>query len=218
MGRLMSPEERTELKLTLKRLRERKPKIPLRVVGAACGGKTPQAVAAWEDPSKPNLPSLHDAAILAGLYNVKLTELIKNPDDLSEEGSEEIATAGRLVPSVNWEDVAKHQAGDTSIYTGRIRTHFASGPRAFQVCVQNNENYPDLAKGDSLIIDPDAVPSPGNYCLAWHGQRLAIGRWRPRGAKIEVAPRNAEWDTFEVTPDKIVGIVTEHSRERPVSE
>lgn len=217
MGRSMSPEDRIELKLRLRRLRlATKPKLSLRAVGMACGGKSPQGVAAWEDPKKANLPKLSDAAALADLYGVDLRNLVKNVEDLPAEDDniESInPTAGRAVPSVEWDDIARFQGGENVSQVKTITQH-PCGPRSFQTYVKNDENHPDLKEGDGIIVDPDARPNPGDFCLAWDGDRLGIGRYQPRGGKVEVEPQNGRWEKFLVERGDVVGIITEYSRGR----
>lgn len=214
----MSPEERLELKGKLRRAREDTErtgkKVSLREAGEACGGLTPQAVSAWEDQNKVTVPGLEDLVSLAALYRVPLSYFISSVDIGSLSDSlDPIISPGRMVPSVDWDDVSAFHT-DRSVAKGRIRTHFNCGPNSFRTFVKNAENAPRLLRGDSIVVDPDARPEPGDLVLAWNADRLAIGRYRPRDERTMIAPVNDDWPTFYARENKIVGVITEHSRQR----
>ena len=194
-----------------KRLREAREEAGLSQVeiGAACDPPVSgQAVYKWEKGlAQPNSRNLDIVAQLTGktlkwfLYGV---EYIPNDGNLAHAGR-----AGRIVPSVDSDNIIKLLAGDSSVILGGVRSNFPCSERAFQTFVKDDANAPDLMTGDSIIVDPERPPQPGKLCMAVHNGEPVIRRYRRRRDHVELAPVNSDWDVLEVKQDDIVGAVTE---------
>lgn len=124
-------------------------------------GYKPQTVSAWErgptNKQKPNAPNPPTLAKIAAITNVSLKWLLtgveeNNPSDTIPSADQVV---GRVVPSVDWDNIRQYLGGDKSITDGHARSHFPCGPKSFRTFVRDRSNVPDLEPGDSLIIDPE---------------------------------------------------------------
>jgi SOS-response transcriptional repressor LexA len=117
---------------------------------------------------------------------------------------------------VDWDDIRQHLKGDQSARRGYHRTAFPAGPQAFQSIISDRSNEPVLNPGDSVVIDPETIPEPGDYCLAIVKNSAVLRIYRPRADHIELAPTNPDWTTVQVPVDSdaIVGTMTESTRPR----
>lgn len=176
-------------------------------------GVTSAAVSQWElDQTQ---PSQHALGILSGLTGVSLNWLYFGEERAAiDHSAYETATVGRVVPSIEWTNIEQFVAGNVDIASGSVRSHFPCGQNSFQTFVHDRSNEPDLSVGDSIIVDPDRRPAPGEYCLAFVSGEYVIRRIRVREKSIELVPKNDDWDVAEVGAgaDAIVGAVTEYSR------
>lgn len=187
--------------------------LTLREVGEKCGGKTPQAVGQWE--KNETIPSARDLGIVAVLTGVSLNWLIYGGDSAAFNNiSSTKASVGRIVPSVEWTKLEQFFAGDQAAAAGAARSHFPCGSNSFQTFVVDRANEPEMGPGDSIIVDPDLPPTPGQYCLAVVDGTYMIRRLRVRAKRIELVPNNDSWDVVEApsAAESIIGPVTEHSR------
>jgi SOS-response transcriptional repressor LexA len=82
---------------------------------------------------------------------------------------------------------------------------------------------PEFKEGDSIIIDPDVKPSPGDFVVAKNAQEEAtFKKYRPRGVNeqgeqvIELVPLNDDFPSLrsDYTPLQIIGTMMEHRRYR----
>lgn len=185
-------------------------------------GYKPQTVSGWErgeeNRTKPNAPNPQTLAKIAAITNVSLKWLLTGVEEKVTDVT--IPTAdqvvGRVVPSVDWDKVRQFIGGDTSIVEGSARSHFPCGPLSFRTFARDKSNFPELEPGDSLIIDPDLPPKPGDYCLVVVEDELMLRRFRPRREQVELAPVNSDYETLVVPRDdlEIVGTMTESVRPR----
>lgn len=185
-------------------------------------GFKPQTVSAWErgeeNRTKPNAPSHETLAKIASITGVSLKWLLTGVEDkvtdVTIPSTDQVA--GRIVPSVEWDKIPQFIDGDPSMSEGHARSHFPCGPHSFRTFVRDKSNFPDLEPGDSLIIDPEQGPAPGDYCLVVVNKELMLRKYRPRRDNIELAPYNSDFDTEVVPRDEIeiVGTMTESVRPR----
>ncbi len=185
-------------------------------VGEACGGKTPQAVKNWQDGK--SKPSGRDLMTLADFLGVSLKWLIYGVDETPSDGNLGDQLGGRTVPHIDWENLSIRQNEDRTIASRYVRTHFPCGINSFSTNIVDRSNETtsadSLAVGDSVVIDPDEKPAPGDYCLAFVDGEPMIRLYRPRADHIELAPANANWPAIHVQPDAIIGPITEITKPR----
>lgn len=180
-------------------------------LGAACGGKSPQAVYKWETGISE--PSAADLITIAQLTNTTVAYLMtgKGGDIVSP-----LATMpGRIVPSIPWPHVLDFVSG-IYIPQSSVRSHFDCGPRAFATTVEDPSNAPHILIGDSLIVDPDQLPDPGDYVLARAHGLAVVRRYQPRDAAVHLAAANPDWPSYTLTdwPASMLGTITEIAKPR----
>lgn len=201
-----------------KRIREAREAadLTLDAVARACGGKTPQAVYRWEAGKAQ--PYASDLATVAALTGVSLAWLITGHGDAQiHKIARTDRGVGRPVPKVAWGDLPMYLIGNGD--TGQhpiAETHYDCGPRSFSTVVDDDSNEPEFYLGDTVVIDPDAKPKPGDLVLALTPKSgPLIRRYRQREDHVELAPINRDWPTTTIPAldeTTLVGVVVEHSR------
>lgn len=178
--------------------------------------KSTQTVSGWERDLYE--PSRSDLMIVAQVTNVNFELLSTGTSSGSGavDGVSRVEWRGRVVPSVDWQNLEPYLAGD---YTPSMsaRSQFECGPRAFYTIVTDRSNEPEISVGDSLVVDPDLRPQPGDLILIRLDGALAVRRYRPRTDHIELAPYNEDWPTAKVATIRggdLIGVVSESARPR----
>lgn len=102
-----------------------------------------------------------------------------------------------------------------------VTTDLDAKSNAFAVWVKGNSMEPEFCEGDLIIVDPDAVPSPGDFVVAKNGSEEAtFKKYRPRGYKedgseiFELVPLNDDYPKLssETCVITIIGKVIEHRK------
>lgn len=182
---------------------------------AVCSVSTAQAVSNWENGK--SAPKARDLVAIAKATGVSLKWLV---DGIEFPGHGATVTPenvlGVVVPRVDFEDVPAFLKGDRTQIKAYIRSAFPCGNNAFATLINDRSLEPDLKIGYSAITDPDQAPRPGELCMVLMGSDLMIRRYRPRGAEVELAPINPDFETIRVTnfADILVGAVTEWTAPR----
>jgi hypothetical protein len=163
-------------------------------------------------------PSRSDLMTVARVTNVNF-ELLSTgtpAPGVEVDGVSRVEWRGRVVPSVDWQNIEPYL--DNAYSPGMsARSQFPCGPRAFHTIVVDRSNEPELSVGDSLIVDPDLRPEPGDLILVRLNGALAVRRFRPRNDHVELAPFNADWPTEKVSalaPSDLIGVISESARPR----
>lgn len=181
-------------------------------------GVSVQAVSNWEKGVDLN----HKRAFqLASIFDVDIHMLLSG--ELSEHNENSTITetgeiGGRIVPRYNIE-LVKNRA-ITSMFVERVRSHFPCSEESFSLLVHDRANEPKYLPGDSLIIDPDIRPEPGDMVLAVvPSEDLPVIRQlnvlrSGVDPLYELRPLNAPWPTYTVGQDAIEGVVSEHTQPR----
>jgi SOS-response transcriptional repressor LexA len=101
------------------------------------------------------------------------------------------------------------------------------GSHAFALKVRGNSMEPEFKEGDTIIVDPDLKPSPGDFVVARNAdQEATFKKYRPRGQNaqgvdvIELVPLNEDYPILrsDVSPIEIIGTLVEHRRYRKPRE
>lgn len=101
------------------------------------------------------------------------------------------------------------------------------GSHTFALKVRGDSMEPEFKEGDTIIIDPDIKPSPGDYVVARNeDQEATFKKYRPRGRNaqgidvIELVPLNEDYPILrsDVSPIEIIGTLVEHRRYRKPRE
>lgn len=101
------------------------------------------------------------------------------------------------------------------------------GSHTFALKVRGDSMEPEFKEGDTIIIDPDIKPTPGDYVVARNeDQEATFKKYRPRGRNaqgidvIELVPLNEDYPILrsDVSPIEIIGTLVEHRRYRKPRE
>ncbi len=104
-----------------------------------------------------------------------------------------------------------------------VLTQTQLGPHAFALTVRGDSMTPEFQEGDTILIDPDVKPSPGDYVVAKNDEGEAtFKKYRARGLNergepvIELVPLNADYPSLrsDRSPIQIIGTLMEHRRYR----
>jgi transcriptional regulator with XRE-family HTH domain len=180
-------------------------------LGAACDGKTPQAVFFWE--SGKTIPAASDLLTIARLTNTTIAWLMEG------KGGDIVPPiqhcTGRIVPFVPWDFLLSFQQLNLSP-TQSVRSHFDCGPRSFATVATDDACAPDIRQGDSVIVDPEQAPVPGDYVLARVDDVPHLRRYQPRADGVHLAASNPDWPSYTVQDWDAarLGTVTEIARPR----
>ncbi|MFZ4653065.1 MAG: LexA family protein [Methylococcaceae bacterium] len=97
------------------------------------------------------------------------------------------------------------------------------GPHAFALTIRGASMEPDFKEGDTIVIDPDIKPTPGDFVVAKNQEDEAtFKKFRPRGidhqgrSVIELVPLNEDFPSLrsDVVAFEIIGTMLEHRRYR----
>ncbi|MCH9269656.1 LexA family protein [Pantoea ananatis] len=144
-----------------------------------------------------------------------------------EEGSNvSFAPMGyRKIPVISWVQAGNWtSASDASNIEGALDFILTSEPHSmgtFALLIRGKSMEPDFREGDSIIVDPDLCPKPGDYVVAKNGSDEAtFKKYRSRGVTedgegaFELVPLNEDFATLNSLYEKIeiIGVVVEHRR------
>lgn len=190
--------------------------LSLEEVGAACGGKTPQAVRKWE--SDKATPNPHDLWTIVGLTGINPGWLIMGSGRRYDRGQDGKESRGRVVPSIPWQEVPAYLTDDEYKPQIYMRTTLPCGPRSFAIIVDDKANDPLIPIGATAIIDPDRLPKPGEFVLGLIDGKPILRKFRERTNYIELAPHKTDYKDYKVDTDLtkwLIGTLSEISHEVP---
>ena len=103
---------------------------------------------------------------------------------------------------------------------GWLFTHSNLSSRAYALEVSGNSMQPVFQEGDWIILDPMAVPEPGDFVVAKCGEKkeLIFRKYRPKGLDnsgkmtFELVPLNEDFPSLrsDILPIEIIGTLIEH--------
>lgn len=173
-----------------------------------------QTVSEWERGRY--FPAADKLVRIAQLTNVKVDWLLSGQNDQAPGGAS--VSQGRLVSKIPFDDLPHFDPRSRASATyDKAHTHFPCGPHAFQITVSDRSNAPDYEPGDSVIIDPDLQPNPGDMVLVVSDKAVLFRRYRPRSGAVELIPLNGDWETTTVRLDKatrLLGTMSERAQQR----
>lgn len=136
-------------------------------------------------------------------------------------------TKGRQVPLISYVQAGLWREAVDPYAPGagedELLTQLYLGPHAFALTIHGNSMFPEFREGDIILVDPDVVPTPGDYVVARNADNEAtFKKYRSRGVNacgepiIELVPLNPDFPTLhsETTPIQIIGTMMEHRRYR----
>ena len=200
---------RKERKLTQKQLG--------RVVGV-----TDVTVGYWEKDQ--NTPGGISLTKLARYFGVSEDFLLTGKEDKSNVSPG--AIGGMQVPIISWVQAgswtSKSDARNLEGAVDYILTTGAHSFGTFALKVRGKSMEPEFKEGDTIIVDPDLYPNPGDYVVAKNGSEYAtFKKYRARGINedgedvFELIPLNPDFATLNSSVEQIsiIGVVVEHRRQ-----
>jgi len=118
------------------------------------------------------------------------------------------------------EAVDPYALGDASEW---MLTDMELSQNAFALRIKGDSMLPEFREGDTVIIDPEVSPLPGDYVVAKNGENEAtFKKYRPRGFSeqgqqvFELVPLNDDYPSMrsDLTAIRIIGTMVEHRRYR----
>ena len=213
------------------RIRESRKKVGLtqQALAAECGVSR-AAVAQWEgDVTKPSLDHLQKAADALDAWLPWLTTGEWGQSPSQQRALDRAQPEQRPVPMVDYLYAGKWDLITDPRMLGEdkkfITTDLDVGSMAFAIVVTGESMLPEFQRGDLIIIDPEVVPTPGDFVIAKLDLQVdgTFMKYRPRGTDknghpvIELVPVNEDWPTQTINvgnPGHIIGTLVEHRRYR----
>jgi len=177
-------------------------------------GVSAQTVSEWERDKY--LPEVARLAVLAQLLHISVDYLLTGRKDLRFGGGDR--GGGRLVPKIPFDALPDYvPRAQEAVTREMLQSHFPCGPWSFAFTIADHANAVQFMPGDSVIIDPDIHPTPGEMVLVATPAEALFRRYRPRGSHIELVPLNEDYElrTVELgSGARMLGVMSEHARRR----
>ncbi|GAA6553195.1 S24 family peptidase [Klebsiella pneumoniae] len=173
-----------------------------------------------------------DQNIPGGVSLTKLARYFGVSEDFLLTGKEELSnvTPGNLgamqIPIISWVQAgtwtSESDARNLEGAVDYILTNGAHSFGTFALKVRGKSMEPEFKEGDTIIVDPDLCPGPGDYVVAKNGSEYAtFKKYRARGVNedgeevFELVPLNPDFAALNSAVEKIsiIGVVVEHRRQ-----
>lgn len=176
----------------------------------------------WEKDQ--NIPGGVSLTKLARYFGVTEDFLLSGKEDKSNVGP---SMVGALqVPIISWVQAGTWtSASDARNLEGAVDYILTTGAHSFgtfALKVRGKSMEPEFKEGDTIIVDPDLCPGPGDYVVAKNGSEYAtFKKYRARGVNedgeevFELIPLNPDFAPLNSAIEKIsiIGVVVEHRRQ-----
>lgn len=195
-------------------------KLTQKQLGKAVG-VSDVTVGYWEkDQNKPGSVPLTKLARYFGVSeNYLLTGNEDSPNVI--EGS----IGAMQVPIISWVQAgmwtSESDARNLEGAIDYILTTEAHSLGTFALRVKGRSMEPEFREGDTIVVDPELYPNPGEFVVATNGKGEAtFKKYRSRGVSdsgddvFELVPVNRDFSTLysNIEPISIIGVVVEHRR------
>jgi len=175
----------------------------------------------WEkDQNKPGGLSLTK---LARYFGVSENYLLTGKEDASNVSPSSLGAM--QVPIISWVQAglwtSESEAQTPEGTTEYLLTTELHSMGTFALKVRGKSMEPEFKEGDTIVVDPDLAPNPGDFVIASNGSDQAtFKKFRSRGRSqegedvFELIPLNADYETLHsaLEPISIIGVVVEHRR------
>lgn len=173
---------------------------------------SPQTVSEWE--RNKYYPEADKLVLLASNVGSNVNWLLGGTDGPVPG----LASAeGRLVSKIPFDELGGFDPfHPPKVEREKVFTHFPCGKHSFQFTINDRSNAEDYVPGDSVIIDPELPPTPGDMVLMIVGGAPLFRRYRPRGGAVELVPLNSDWEVLSVEGGgaRMLGTMTERAQRR----
>jgi len=184
-------------------------------------GVSDVTVGYWEKDQ--NTPGGHSLTKLARYLGVSEDFLLTG-----KEGNSNVSPAvvgATPIPIISWVQAGTWSSeSDARNLEGAIEyilTTESHSLGTFALKVRGKSMEPEFHEGDTIIVDPDLYPGPGDYVIAKNGSEYAtFKKYRARGLNedgeelFELIPLNPDFAALSSSSEKIsiIGVVVEHRR------
>jgi SOS-response transcriptional repressor LexA len=175
----------------------------------------------WEKGQ--NSPGGLSLTKLASYFGVSESYLLTGKEEVSNVSAGSIGAM--QVPIISWVQAgqwtAECDARNLDGTTDYILTTDIHSLASFALKVKGKSMEPEFREGDTIVVDPELYPAPGEYVIATNGGGEAtFKRYRSRGVSetgddvFELVPLNDDYATLNsaIEPISIIGVVVEHRR------
>lgn len=141
------------------------------------------------------------------------------PDDPQKKGP----TPAGLIPVISWikagawSEIVDHLSpGDADKF---IPIYRSAGPHSFALEIKGRSMEPEFFEGDTIVVDPNLAPNPGDYVVAKNDEDEAtFKKYRPRGVNekgetyFELVPLNPDFEPMRSDLQRItiIGVAIDH--------
>ncbi|EPJ3809302.1 MULTISPECIES: LexA family protein [Serratia] len=184
-------------------------------------GVSDVTVGYWEKDQ--NSPGGLSLTKLASFFGVSENYLLTGKEELSNVSTGSLGAM--QVPIISWVQAgqwtAECDASNLDGTTDYILTTDLHSIGTFALNVKGKSMEPEFKEGDTIVVDPDLYPVPGEYVIAANGRGEAtFKKYRSRGVSesgedvFELIPLNDDYAPLNsaLEPISIIGVVVEHRR------
>jgi len=179
---------------------------------------TPQAVQQWEkDVTVPDAERLDR---LAKLLEVDVGYILTGAVLLEHTGNISVRSVfhlgGRAVPRLTLKDVTEQRFYASG--GNYLHTHFPCSEGSYAITIEDASCADEYMQGDSVVIDPDLRPDPGDMVLAVVNGEAIFRRFKlvsKNPLQFLLEPLNPLWAPDTGTDlSVILGVMSEHTKPR----
>lgn len=171
-------------------------------VGRACG-ITRATSGQWAKKEQANVDalSLNKACDFLG---VRLSWMITGSGPIRSD-----STSNKPIPLINWDDAElyTHDITPNSIAEVSASPYMPRGPRSYAVRIPI-DTLIEFAKGDTIICDPDATPSNGQYLLYKTDEGITVVSYiELTGSRKHISPLDEDAAPKQYNPSNFIAVI-----------
>ena len=123
----------------------------------------------------------------------------------------------RRIPLLTWEELAAGTWPSNPKETLLIDMSSAS-EKTHALSIRDDSMYPLFSPGDSIVVDPQVKPLPGDFVLAKTTTGFVFRKYRLRQDDFLLVPLNEDYPTISGKLAEVRGVMLEHRTYRRTRE
>ncbi|SDZ95586.1 SOS-response transcriptional repressor LexA (RecA-mediated autopeptidase) [Marinobacterium iners DSM 11526] len=119
------------------------------------------------------------------------------------------ASNSKSLPVINWDDTELYIHGITPSSYAEVSAspYMPRGPRSYAVRIPT-DNLIEFAKDDTIICDPDAAPSNGQYLLYKTSEGITVVSYiELTGSRKHISPLDKNATPEQYNPDNFIAVI-----------
>ncbi len=111
------------------------------------------------------------------------------------------------IPVISWVQAGEFkEAVDLSAWGSEEVVYSVKkvSPRAFALRVEGDSMAPRFLPGDIIIVDPEVMPQPWDFCIAWLNGEVTLKKFYENDKEIRLIPLNEKYPVIVIEKDKPV--------------